>query len=375
MAKLILRLGAATVFAALGFILPGAHGGLGTYAQSSSNVSVIASGLNNPRGLRFGPDGALYVAEAGIGGNRSTVGLLTSAAGSCIQPFNAGNGGPGPFTGGYSARISRIDASGARTTVVEGLPSALSADRRSALGVADVEFINGQLYALLPGGGCTHGNVDVPASVIRVNPDGSWVIVADLTKFTASNPVKTPDLSDFDPEGTWYSMLNVNGDLYVVNPNGSDIDKVSPLTTQVTRLVDMSAEPWIGPTSLAYHNGNLYTGNLGEFPIKPGTENIYQVAPSGQVSTYATGLTTVVAIAFDNGGNLYALELSSAPGGPRPGTGQVVKVSTTGAPQVIASGLALPTGMTLGPDGNLYVSNGGSLGPGNGQILKIQIAQ
>ena len=39
-------------------------------AQPSSNVSVYASGLNGPRGLKFGPDGLLYVAEAGTGGPR-----------------------------------------------------------------------------------------------------------------------------------------------------------------------------------------------------------------------------------------------------------------------------------------------------------------
>src|SRR5689334_17762639 len=34
----------------------------------SSNVTVVASGRENPRGLKFGPDGYLYVAEGGHGG-------------------------------------------------------------------------------------------------------------------------------------------------------------------------------------------------------------------------------------------------------------------------------------------------------------------
>jgi hypothetical protein len=44
-----------------------------------SNVSVFATGLNNPRGLKFGPDGNLYVAEGGIGGTNSTEALLQPA--------------------------------------------------------------------------------------------------------------------------------------------------------------------------------------------------------------------------------------------------------------------------------------------------------
>jgi glucose/arabinose dehydrogenase len=40
----------------------------------TGSVKVFATGLNNPRELKFGPDGYLYVAEGGTGGTNSTVG-------------------------------------------------------------------------------------------------------------------------------------------------------------------------------------------------------------------------------------------------------------------------------------------------------------
>ena len=96
-----------------------AAGGASALCQQTiaANASLLAGGLNGPRGLAFGSDGSLYVAEAGTGGTVST------ASTSCLQvppPVL-------PYLGGSSARISKIDPSGNRVTVASGLPSSVDA--------------------------------------------------------------------------------------------------------------------------------------------------------------------------------------------------------------------------------------------------------
>src|SRR5829696_6131964 len=103
-------------------------GGPPPFPPPSANVSVFAEGLDNPRGLEFGPDGSLYVAEGGQGGTRSTEGECEQV----VAPI-------GPYTGGDNARISTLDADGQRTSLVEGLPSTQTAATLGSLvsGVAD----------------------------------------------------------------------------------------------------------------------------------------------------------------------------------------------------------------------------------------------
>lgn len=335
----------------------------------SSSVTIFAGGLNNPRGLSFGPDGYLYVAEGGLGGARTT----TPA--DCEQVVTP----VGPYSGDFTARISRIDSVGTRTTVVDGLPSSQTSPLVGGFisGVADVKFVNGQLYALIGGAGCSHGLLGTNNEIVRVNHDGTVTSVANLSAFQAANPVANPEPDDFEPDGTWYDMAAVRGDLYAVEPNHGEMDRIST-DGAIRRVIDVSAtQGHVVPTSIAYH-GNFYIGNLGLFPIVPGTENVYKVTPSGQIEVNASGLTTVLGVAFDHVGRLYALESMTAPGFPGPGqlgTGKIVRIEHSGARQTIASGLTFPTALTFGPDGALYVSNFG-FGvpiPGAGQIVRVEV--
>src|SRR5918911_3171020 len=96
-----------TALLALALLLLILFAGGANAAGPSANVTTFATGLDNPRGLKFGPDGALYVAEGGKGGTDSTVGKCDQVPGPV-----------GPYKGSKTgARISKIDSSGKVTTV------------------------------------------------------------------------------------------------------------------------------------------------------------------------------------------------------------------------------------------------------------------
>ena len=121
-------------------------------------------------------------------------------------------------------------------------------------------------------------------------------------------------------------------------------------------------------------DGDFYVGNLGLFPIVQGSSKILKVTLTGQVTTFATGLTTVLGLALDSAHRLYVLEnTTGANDFPTPGTGKIVRITQSGAIEEIAKGLSQPTAMTFGPDGNLYVSNWGFGLLNMGEIVKINL--
>ncbi|WP_348262653.1 ScyD/ScyE family protein [Telmatobacter sp. DSM 110680] len=349
---------------------------------SASSGTLLASGLNDPRGLTFGPDGSLYIAEAGTGGTTSTVG-------SCTQippPVGPDNGGP-------SARISKLTRNGKLSVLATGFPSFL-AQQGDIIGVADVAFLNDKLYALVGGGGCSHGNTSQPNGIVKVNlNNGKWDYITNLSQFYMAHPAAYPNAGDFEPDGVPYCLIADGDKLLAVEPNHGTITATT-VDGETKEIVDFSfLFGHVVPTSIVAHDGNLYIGNLGLFPIASQWERVttlsrdhglFETLPGlsthppdrgrFKVAGSRAGFTTIVSLKVGPDGLLYALELSDTPGGfPNPGDGKVVRINADGNIETVITGLSLPGGMTFGPDDALFVSNAGDLGPGMGEILRFDI--
>jgi hypothetical protein len=321
-------------------------------------ATVFATDLRFPRGLKFGPDSRLYVAESGLGGNDDTIGL-------CDQDPVFG-----PYHSGRTSRVTSFDLQGKRTVVVDNLPSSIDIFGET-FGAADVTFLGNTLYILTNGSGCSQGVSYANNGILRLNGDGTLTQVNDLSAWTQNNPVANPPCCDFSAEGVWWTLTAHNGVLYTNNANTGDFLRVTP-DGSTTRFLDISAtEGHNVPTGVSVR-GNFYIANLGLFPITPGSSSLYKILPNHTLMKLFDGLTAVVSLVFVDG-KLYALETSTEADFPVPGSGKIVRISDSGEITDVLTGLTFPTAMTAGPDGALYVSEFGYGDPGFGRILQVRL--
>ena len=356
-------------------------------------VDVVAQGLNDPRGLAFGPGGALYVAEAG-----TTVGaFVPPPPPDPVEPPTRTRcevyWPVGPKTPGYTGRVTRIGHHGYKQVVVVDLPSTaanrlIGGDR---MGAAAVGFRGGRLYVMVNGGGCAEGHPSEPNGLYRALGNDAWTPRVDLSAFIrATEDAKSPLDGDFEPDGTWFNLVRAFGAFYTTEPNHGllvRIDDDGTASLVVDLIAAVRAQDGDGDytyAALTQRGKYFYVGTLGR--IDQGFAGaIYRVSRDGsEVKRVASGLHGVLGVAFDDRGRMYALETTAAGVDPPlsdPTVGRLVRIERDGSLTPLVTGLAFPSALAAGPDGAFYVSNcgyhcddlesGESLGAG--QVLRIAI--
>ncbi len=329
---------------------------------ADASVDGFASGLTNPRHLRFGPDGALYVAEAGVGGDRPAT--------EC-PPVDNMFTQDGPYLAGFTGRISKITPDGTRKTVADRLPSSHDG-LGDGFGPSDIAWLDGTMYVVIEGGGCSRGLAGHPAGILEVKR-GSFRYVADISAFIRANPVASEPLcgpqGDCEPDGVPHSLLADDRWLYVVETNHNSVLRVNPRTGTVRRIYDLSVQDPAPIIMVRRGDGFLLGGFDG---LIQGFSDRF-----GPVRTVEDGFGPITDLAFADG-RLHVLETFS--GEPfSANSGRIVRRNRDGHRTVIAERLNFPVGMAIGGGAyrrGLYVTTVGyGQGPvrGRGRIVRVRL--
>ncbi|MFN2135246.1 MAG: ScyD/ScyE family protein [Candidatus Promineifilaceae bacterium] len=387
-----LLLAAGTLFALLLVISlsPGAAWAGPAAPGTAGAFEVIATDLLNARGLAFGPDGALYIAEAGSGGD-----------GVCV---------PGPENSencyGTTGQISKVefDADGNpadQTVLISGLSSIAAKDTgEEAIGPNDLAFSeSGDLYFLMglgadpavrdPSGPFGAAGMDF-GQLVMVDSELNMDNVADVSAYEGTN---NPDGAQVDSNP--YGLLPAGDDFAVVDAGGNSLLSVANISTPTTTaaaadistlavfpaqmvefppgsgsMIPMDAVPTaveMGP------DGAYYVSQLTGFPFPVGGASIFRVEPGEAPTVYQTGFTNILDLAFGPDGSLYVLEMAkdSLLADPPP-MGRITQITPYGARSTFAEdGLIAPVDMEIGPDHALYVIN---LGPTtSSQVVRYEL--
>jgi DNA-binding beta-propeller fold protein YncE len=332
-------------------------------ASGRAQFRVIATGLNNPRGVEVAPDGSVFVAQAGAGGR-----------------FKCQKGPEGEQCAGLTGSIDRI-ANGHRERWAAGFISGGNRDGSFAVGMDDVAISpGGTVYGIETTFG-PHPEQYGPriaaqlGYVLRIDHGAKTAIGDRVSDYEFRNNPAHDNL-DSDPYGIAWSPLGfavadaAGNSLVLVNPSG----RVTTLATFKARFFHGHPAQSV-PTSVVWHDGAFYVGELGGGGTPQGKSRIWKVVPGRGQHVYATGFSAITGLDFGPDGSLWVTELArhglDAAFAKHDLGGALIRVWPNGHRNVYGLGkLVAPAGTAVGPDGTVYVSNF-SVFRSKGQLVAI----
>ena len=378
-------------------------------AVAQPAVSVVMSGLDSPRGLAVGPEGALYVTEAGRG-----AGVVTSPA-TDPRCYVGPQGGFQCY--GATGAISRLWR-GVQTRVASGLPSTAMANGARGTGPTDIVFGHGYVSVTIGFENDPMRRSEVPlipelagfARLVRVAASGEWRFVADIGAYEAANnpdgrltEAGLPHL-DTNPYGLvpfpgGHLMTDAGANALLRVRADGDISLVAVFQSRGSTPprpsfapVDERNFPTIAdavPTSVVLGpDGAYYVSELTGVPFVDTRANIYRVVPADEPQMFLledaclTGFKMTLDMTFDGEGNLYVLQHATGalqqtgPGvlirvTPDKGQSDVCAQYQAGTRTTVLGGLSRPTSVAIGRDGAIYVTNNGTSMAG-GEVLRFE---
>jgi hypothetical protein len=358
-------------------------------ASASTQVTVVATGLDSPRGVAVS-NGNVLVGEAGHGGDVCTSGAL------------------GPSCVGLSSQISIVNPrTGQHHALVSGLLSAV-AFGNEALGVDGISVRDDKVLAIMAEYPQAFTSLncaapmppDCPAvkaaaiaqagRLISVSRNGRWRALASVGAFDFDFTANIPNQEhDANP----YGVLALDDGALVADAGSNTLNFVSE-NGRIRVLHYFHLEPPAGafptdavPTCVVRANGHTWVADLSGrlFRLDGSTATQVPVVDSSgnRLIRHVTGCST----GGDEDDVIYLVNMWTTETFPTPNTGSVVRYKAdSGRASIVADKLNFPNMLSVGPGPALYVSANsvcpatggpaaecGFMGQTSGLLLKITL--
>lgn len=375
---------------------------------TAQQLTTVASGLNNPRGLAFGPNGSLYVAEAGLGAGDGAggfgVGVGFTGAITEIRQVRS----PHPITRHVVTGLASIGTDERGPEVVG--PDGISLQGEGGIFVIMAESsagVRAELPGLDPGVAAQFGRL------LKVTPSGQWKTVADVggVNYAWADAHKNEAWAPADqfPDANPYAVLALPGRQYVIDAGANTLNEVRadgsvriiaffpnplfpppaggppviPISDAVPTCVAQGPDGFLYVATLAFGANFARFGGPPLWATLPKQSKVYRVDPKStefflsDADVWADDLNPITGCGFGPGG-LYVTEYMTEESGYK--TGDVVQIGinpdgTAGTRRALGTGaLSAPNGFACGPDGSVYVSNNSTstgLGPVAGEVVRV----